>query len=65
VNDKKEGWGAMRPGDRVFHYYSDGTSLCRKIGFYGGPLDDANPAQTIAQKTDCKPCFRKLLARQE
>jgi hypothetical protein len=34
-----EGWGVIRPGDRKAHYYRDGFPLCRRIGFYSGPLD--------------------------
>lgn len=34
-----EGWGVIRPGDRKAHYYRDMTSLCRRVGFYQGPLD--------------------------
>ena len=54
-----EGWGVMRPGDRRFHYYADGFSLCRRVGFYSGPLDlDTGKAGP----QDCKAC-RKVLDR--
>lgn len=54
----RQGWGAKRPGDKVYHYYADGTSLCRKIGFYHGPLDpdDGGPKQSA----DCSECYRRL-----
>jgi len=54
-----EGWGVLRPGDRVFHYYRNHESLCMKIGFYFGDLteDTGNPEP---QHDDCKACFRKL-----
>lgn len=43
--DKPEGWGVIRPGDRKAHYYRDGFSLCRRVGFYNGPLDaEDNPS---------------------
>jgi hypothetical protein len=61
----KEGWSDMRPGDRVYHYMVDGTSLCRKVGFH--PMLE----NTITKhgksmekgKQDCSPCFKKLLKR--
>jgi len=54
----EEGWGVKRPGDKVFHYYVDGTSLCRRIGFYHGPLDPDNGGSK--QKSDCAECHRRL-----
>lgn len=40
-----EGWGVIRPGDRRAHYYRDGFSLCRRVGFYNGKLDpDDSPS---------------------
>jgi hypothetical protein len=56
VSEVEEGWGVMRPGDRVYHYYRDGFSLCRKVGFYRGELaPDVNP-----NSKDCVICTRKL-----
>lgn len=34
----REGWGVICPGDRKAHYYRGGMSLCRRVGFYQGPL---------------------------
>jgi hypothetical protein len=51
-----EGWGVIRPGDRKAHYYRDMTSLCRRVGFYGGPLDgDDKPGPD-----DCAACRKQL-----
>ena len=59
--DVKEGWGVRRPGDRVFHYYADGTSLCRKVGLYQGELapDDGG----AKNPEDCAECYRRLIKR--
>ena len=51
-----EGWGVIRPGDRRAHYYRNGMSLCRRIGFYGGPLDPDDSKS----KDDCAACRRQL-----
>jgi hypothetical protein len=52
----KEGWGVIRPGDRVAHYYRGMDSLCRKIGFYRGPLEPDD----FASSSDCKACRRAV-----
>ena len=55
----REGWGIIRPGDRKAHYYRDGMSLCRRVGFYGGPLwSESGPSED-----DHKEC-RTLLNRE-
>lgn len=54
-----EGWGAIRPGDRRAHYYRDNESLCRRIGFYFGPLD----SEDYPSRDDCAAC-RKQLTRE-
>jgi hypothetical protein len=56
---KSEGWGVIRPGDRKAHYYRDMTSLCRRVGFYTGPLDP----DTFKSAQDCAAC-RKALDRE-
>jgi hypothetical protein len=53
-----EGWGVIRPGDRKAHYYDGMTALCRKAGFYKGPLEP----DTGKSRDDCTPC-RRLLDR--
>ena len=60
MSDKpEEGWGVIRPGDRKAHYYRGSTSLCRRVGFYFGPIDaDDQPGPD-----DCAAC-RKELARE-
>ncbi len=55
-----EGWGVIRPGDRRAHYYREGMSLCRRVGFYSGPLDP----DTFKSKDDCAAC-RKVLDREQ
>lgn len=56
MGDATEGWGVIRPGDRKAHYYRETMSLCRRVGFYRGPLD----ADAFASKDDCAAC-RKVL----
>ncbi len=51
-----EGWGVIRPGDRRAHYYRDGDSLCRKVGWYRGELDP----DTHVSTDDCAACRKKL-----
>lgn len=60
----KEGWGLMRPGDRVYHYYVDSVSLCGSIMFY---FDEVDPdtGNVEPQKEDCKRCFKKLVERRK
>ena len=60
-----EGWGMIRPGDRVYHYYVNSDSLCRHVFFYIGELDPMDPTETTPRKDDCKLCFRKLMKRRE
>lgn len=56
-----EGWGVIRPGDRRAHYYdADGFSLCRRVGFYNGPLE----ADNAPSPDDHKEC-RTLLDRRK
>ena len=57
----KEGWGAIRPGDRKSHYYVGGESLCHRIMFYTGPHDDPS-LDEVPSDDDHKEC-RKLLTR--
>jgi hypothetical protein len=59
MTELTEGWGAIRPGDRKAHYYADMTSLCRRVGFYTGPLDP----DEFASKDDCAACRKELLRR--
>lgn len=57
-----EGWGVILPGDRRAHYYRNGMALCRRVGFYGGPLypEDGN----TGSYDDHKEC-RTLLDREK
>lgn len=56
MSDRTEGWGVIRPGDRKAHYYRETMSLCRRVGFYTGPLDpDDSPS-----KDDCAACRKEL-----
>lgn len=54
-----EGWGVIRPGDRKAHYYRNMDSLCRRIGFYNGPLEP----DEFHGPDDCAAC-RKVLDRE-
>jgi hypothetical protein len=55
--DAETARNAARAGDRKAHYYRDSVSLCRRVGFYTGPLD---PADTPS-RDDCAACRRELL----
>ena len=51
-----EGWGVLT--GRKAHYYRQTFSLCRKRGFYTGPLEpDDGPSPD-----DCAQCRRRLEA---
>ena len=52
-----EGWGVIT--GRVAHYYRDSMSLCRRRGFYTGPLD----AETVPMLNECQECRRRLNRR--
>jgi hypothetical protein len=54
--EKAEGWGVIRPGDRRAHYYRAMTALCRRVGFYTGPLEP----DEFTSKQDCAACRRVL-----
>lgn len=60
MGEIKEGWGVIRPGDRRAHYYRDMDALCRKVGFYRGPLE---PDEFVSAD-DCAAC-RKRLTREK
>jgi hypothetical protein len=54
--EPSEGWGLIRPGDTVSHYYRHMDALCGRAGFYHGSLEpDENH-----MPEDCKGC-RKVL----
>jgi hypothetical protein len=60
VTAQDEGWGVIRPSDRKAHYYRDMWSLCRRVGFYNGPLSP----DEFTSKDDCAGC-RKVLEREK
>ena len=58
MNKAKEGWGF--PGrSRKAHYFAGMTSLCRKWGFYGGPLEQGNDDSP----DNCAVCMKRLTNR--
>ena len=59
MSEAEEGWGVLRPGDRRFHYYREGMSLCRRVGFYRSELTPDTGTNTL----DCAAC-RKVLDRE-
>lgn len=59
MTDEQEGWGVIRPGDRKAHYYRASMSLCRRVGFYFGPLY----AEDGPSPDDCVAC-RKVRDRE-
>lgn len=64
MSDEIEGWGVRRPGDRVFHYYRRGMSLCRKVGFFPmGPetIDEVDQTKPYTKgPADCAGCAKAL-----
>jgi hypothetical protein len=60
MSDVTEGWGVIRPGDRKAHYYRETMALCRRVGFYRGPLDP----EDHPSKDDCAAC-RKVLDKEK
>ena len=59
---RKEGWGVIRTGDRVAHYYRNMDSLCGRVGFYNGPIDADDGSES---SIDCKACRKKLQKEKE
>ncbi len=57
MDKAKEGWSDMRPGDRVYHFIVDGSSLCGKVGFHSMHPDTITPHSGGIQKQpkDCAP----------
>jgi len=49
------GWGVIRPGDRVAHYYRESFSLCGRVGFYYGRFSGGDKPSP----DDCAKC-RKM-----
>lgn len=58
-DEAPQGWGVLRPGDRVHHYYRDGTSLCGRVGLYGG---DLYPDPPLSNFEECSSCTTRLVA---
>lgn len=54
-----EGWG-FPGGSRKAHYFVGTMSLCRKWGFYTGPL---TKNQDGSSPDDCVVCARELAKR--
>ena len=53
--ETKAGWGF--PGtSRKAHYFVNGMSLCRKWGFYLGPLEQGNDGSP----DNCTTCMKAL-----
>ena len=58
VTEIKEGWGF--PGtSRKAHYFVDMTALCKKWGFYNGPLEQGNDSSP----DNCAACMKALAKR--
>lgn len=55
----EEGWGVIRPGDRKAHYYRNGMSLCRRVGFYRGPLESDTGEDSPDDHLECRRALRK------
>lgn len=63
AEERTEGWqDEARIGQRVFHYIDATFSLCRKLGFYRGALQEAKPGAP-KRKDDCAACYKLLQRR--
>jgi hypothetical protein len=62
MNDKTEGWGYF---GRKFHYFINGMSLCRRVGFFRGEItpDSGNGYQDTDDCRECRREFGKIKAR--
>ena len=54
----EEGW-AFPGRSKKAHYFVNATSLCRKWGFYFGPLEEGNDKSP----DNCAACMKKLEKR--
>ena len=52
----EEGWGYSPVTPRVFHYFRNHDSLCRKVGFFFGKVEQGNDNHY----QNCKACVKKL-----
>jgi len=60
MSEPKEGWG-WTPISKKWHYFVSGTSLCGKIGFYRGKLEQGNDESD----DNCTACKKALKRRGE
>ncbi len=51
----REGW-RFPAGSRKTHYFVDSTSLCRRWGFYYGPLEQGKDESP----DNCSTCVKEL-----
>lgn len=57
--EQTEGWG-FPTLSRKAHYFVDTMSLCRKYGFYRGPLEQGNDDSP----DNCAVCMKRLAKRE-
>jgi len=55
----KEGWGFSPHLSNKWHYFINGMSLCGKIGFFKGDLEQGNDDST----DNCTACKKALQRR--
>ncbi len=60
MSESKEGWGKS-PASKKWHYFVDTWSLCGKIGFYFGDVEQGNDASD----ENCAGCKRKLSTKRK
>lgn len=56
-----EGWGFSPASPKVYHYFRDHDSLCRRIGFFFGEMEQGKDDHP----QNCKACMKKLLKEKE
>jgi len=61
---QNEGWGFSPHLSRKWHYFVNGTSLCRKIGFFHGELEQGKD-DSSDNCTACKKALQKLRIRRQ
>jgi len=55
MDKSAEGWGKS-PASRKWHYFRKHDSLCRRIGFYFGPVEQGNNGSP----DNCTECRKRL-----
>ena len=64
MSETREGWGFSPHISKKWHYFVNGVSLCGKIGFYRGKLEQGND-DSEDNCTACKKALKRLMERRQ